>query len=59
MRQERFTGRSQQDPAAVADEQLLGQLRLQAVYLLADGRLRDRDPLGCLVKLRSSATARK
>jgi hypothetical protein len=45
VRQERLAGRGQPDSAAVPDEQRLGQLRFQAVDLLADRGLRDRDPL--------------
>jgi len=46
VRQQRLAGRGQPDSAAVPDEQRLGQLRFQAVDLLADRGLRDRDPLG-------------
>jgi hypothetical protein len=45
VRQERLAGRGQPGTAAVPDEQRLGQLRFQAVDLLADRGLRDRDPL--------------
>ena len=46
MGQERFAGRGQPDSTPVTDEQLFRQFRFQAVNLLADSRLRDRDSLG-------------
>jgi hypothetical protein len=43
--QQRLASRRQRDPAPVADEQALAEFGFQAADLLADGRLRDRDPL--------------
>jgi hypothetical protein len=44
--QQGLAGRGQPDPAPVAEEQALAELGFQAVDLLADGRLRDRDAVG-------------
>jgi hypothetical protein len=41
-----LAGRGERDAAAVAEEQALAELGFQAVDLLADGGLRDRDALG-------------
>ena len=43
--QQGLAGRCQPDRAPVAEEQALAELCFQAADLLADGRLRDRDPL--------------
>src|SRR5262249_1003198 len=46
VRQQGLAGRCQRNPAPAADEQVLAQLAFQPADLLADRRLRDRDPLG-------------
>ena len=46
VRQQGLAGRGQPGPAPVADEQVLAELGFQPADPLADGRLRDRDPLG-------------
>jgi hypothetical protein len=45
--QQGLAGWGQPVAAPVAEEQALAKLGFQAGDLLADGRLRDRDPFGC------------
>ena len=46
VRQQGLAGRGQLDPAPAAEEQVLAELGFEPADLLADGWLRDRDPLG-------------